>query len=72
MPRKPRIHFHGAVYHVMLRGNAGQDTFSDDADRTRFLLLLQQGIERYHCLVYAYCLMGNHVYLAIQVGDIPL
>ena len=72
MPRKPRIHFNGAVYHVMLRGNAGQDIFTDDADRLRFLLLLQQGIERYRCLVHAYCLMDNHVHLAVQVSDIPL
>lgn len=42
MPRKPRIHVPGAVYHVMLRGNAGQDIFIDDEDRTRLLLLMQQ------------------------------
>ena len=36
MPRKPRIHYPGAVYHVMLRGNGGQDIFFDPADRTRF------------------------------------
>ena len=42
MPRKPRIHFPGAVYHVMLRGNAGQDIFIDDEDRTRLLLLMLQ------------------------------
>ncbi|MCD6527489.1 MAG: transposase [Desulfuromonas sp.] len=72
MPRKPRIHFDGAVYHVILRGNAGQDIFTGDADRSRFLLLLQQGVERYRCMVHAYCLMDNHVHLAIQVCDIPL
>jgi hypothetical protein len=33
MPRKPRIHFPDAVYHVMLRGNGGQDIFFDTADR---------------------------------------
>jgi hypothetical protein len=44
-PRKPRIHYPGAVDHVMLRGNGGQDIFFDPADRTRFLLALQQGLE---------------------------
>ena len=72
MPRKPCIHFYGAVYHVMLRSNAGQNIFSDDADRSRFLLLLQQGIERYRYLVHDYCLKDNHVHFAVQVGDIPL
>ena len=47
MARKPRIHFPGAVYHVMLRGNGGQDIFFCHSDRTRLYRLLQEGIERY-------------------------
>ncbi len=27
MARKPRIHYPGALYHVMLRGNGGGDIF---------------------------------------------
>jgi len=72
MSRKPRIHFPGACYHVMLRGNGGNDTFNDDADRSRFLLLLQECVERFSCRIHAFCLMSNHIHLAIQVGDIPL
>ena len=72
MARKPRIHFPGALYHVILRGNARQDIFYDDADRYRFYLLLQEGIERYGYRVHAFCLMTNHVHLAMQVGDVPL
>ena len=72
MPRKPRIHYPGAVYHVMLRGNAGQDIFFESPDRFRFFLLLQRAVERYGCRVHAYCLMDNHLHLAIQVGDNPL
>ena len=72
MPRKPRIHFPGALYHVTLRGNARQDIFFEDADRYRFYLLLQGVIERFGCRVHAFCLMTNHVHLAIQVGEIPL
>ncbi len=72
MSRKPRIHFPGATYHVMLRGNSGQDIFFDSADRTRFLLFLQQGLENNHCRAHAYCLMNNHVHLALQVSQIPL
>ena len=72
MARKPRIHYPGAVYHVILRGNARQDIFFDDQDRCRFLLLLQEGIERYGHRVLAFALLTNHVHLAIQVGIIPL
>lgn len=72
MARKPRIHYPGALYHVILRGNAGQDIFFDEKDRCRFYLLLQEGLERYGHRVLAFCLMTNHVHIAIQVGDVPL
>ncbi|MFW8601554.1 transposase [Desulfobacterota bacterium M19] len=72
MARKTRLHYPGACYHVILRGNRGNDIFSDKEDRTRFFFLLQEGIERYKHRIHAYCLMTNHVHLAIQVGEIPL
>jgi REP element-mobilizing transposase RayT len=72
MPRKPRLHFPGAVYHVILRGNSGQDVFFDAGDRARFFLLLQESVERFGYRVHAFCLMTTHTHLAIQVGDIPL
>ena len=72
MARKPRVHYPGALYHVTLRGNAGQTVFFDDRDRTRFYLLLQEGIERFRHRIHAFCLMSNHVHVAVQVGDVPL
>jgi REP element-mobilizing transposase RayT len=56
----------------MLRGNAGQEIFFEDADRYRFYLLLQEGVERYGHRIHAFCLMSNHIHLAIQVGDVAL
>ena len=72
MARKPRVYYPGAFYHVTLRGNAGQAIFFDNRDRTRFYFLLQEGIERFRHRIHAFCLMSNHVHMAIQVGDIPL
>lgn len=72
MARKPRVHCPGALYHVTLRGNAGQTIFFDERDRTRFYLLLQEGTERFRHRIHAFCLMSNHVHLAIQVADLPL
>ena len=72
MARKLRIHFPGAVYHVLLRGNAGETVFYDDQDRVRFCLLLQEGIERFGHRIHAFCLMGNHIHLLIQIADVSL
>jgi len=72
MARKPRIHYPGAVYHVILRGNGGQEVFFSKADRARFYLLLREGVEKFGHRIHAFCLMSNHVHLAIQVGEIPL
>lgn len=72
MARKPRIHFPGAFYHVILRGNARQDIFFEEEDRYRFYLLMQEGTERYRHRLHAFCLMTNHVHLLVQVADVPL
>jgi REP element-mobilizing transposase RayT len=63
MARKPRIHFPGAVYHVILRGNAGHPVFFDDADRYRFYLYLQYAVEKFGCRIHNFCLMTNHIHL---------
>jgi putative transposase len=72
MPRKPRLHVPGGLYHVIMRGNDRQALYSDDADRGRWIRLLVEGIERYRCRVHAYCWMTNHVHMAVQVSDVPL
>ena len=72
MPRKPRVHFLGAHYHVMLRGNGGMPIFSDQDDRRKLLDLLQESVNRFQYRIHAYCLMTNHVHIAMQVSDIPL
>ncbi|WP_274595452.1 transposase [Mariprofundus erugo] len=56
----------------MMRGNAGQEIFLSDEESCRFLWLLQEAVERFRCRIHAFCLMSNHVHLAIQVSDIPL
>lgn len=72
MARKPRVHYAGAYYHVMLRGNGGIQIFHNQADRKMFLDLLQESIIRFECRIHAFCLMTNRVYLAVQIANIPL
>jgi len=72
MARKPRVHIPGGIYHVMLRGNGGQDVFFLDDDRYQLYLLFQEGVERYGHRIHGFCLMTNHLHLAIQVGETAL
>ena len=72
MARKPRLHVDEGIYHVMLRGNGGQDIYFDDDDRRYFYLLLQQGVARYGHRIHGFCLMSNHVHLVVEVGEQPL
>lgn len=69
MARKPRLHVAGGLYHVILRGNARQDVFLTPGDRHFFYELLAEGIVRFGYRVHAFCLMTNHLHLALQVGD---
>ncbi len=72
MARKPRIHLKGAVYHVMLRGNDGQQIFFDKADYKHFEKLIIEGLERFKHRIHGYCWMSNHVHMIVQVNQIPL
>ena len=72
MARKPRIHYAGAVYHVIVRGNARQQIFSEAVDYLRFLRFIGEGVKKYDHRIHAFCLMPNHIHMAIQVGDISL
>ena len=72
MPRKPRLHFPGAVYHVILRGNDGSDIFFSDRDFAKFYNLLQDAVEAFTFCIHAFCCMTNHTNLLLQVGTVPL
>jgi REP element-mobilizing transposase RayT len=50
----------------------GKTICFDDKDCRRFCLLIQEGIERFGHRIHAFCLMRNHVHLAVQVGNISL
>src|SRR5213593_2486367 len=72
MARKPRVEFDGALYHVIVRGNHRRDIFRDETDRVTYLERIEHYRERYHCIVYAYVLMSNHVHLLIETGTVGL
>ena len=72
MARKPRIHFRGAVYHVLLRGLEGRPVFRSVGDRRTLEALAAEGTERFDHRIHAFCLMPDHVQLAVEVADAPL
>jgi hypothetical protein len=57
MGRKPRIHFPGAVYQVITRGNKGQRVFRQEADFKLYLRLLGEYKEVFGFALCAYALM---------------
>ena len=69
MARKPRLHLPGGLYHVILRGNARQNVFFIPADRAFFYDLFAEGVVRFGYRVHSFCLMTNHVHLALQAGE---
>ncbi|MBW1864439.1 MAG: transposase [Deltaproteobacteria bacterium] len=72
MARQWRIEYPGALYHVMSRGNGGQDIFLSDHDRHLFLTLLGELTERLDIEVYAYVLMNNHYHFLAKTLDANL
>ncbi len=72
MARQWRIEFAGALYHVLSRGNGGQNIFESDDDRQIFLELLAELVERFNVQVHAYVLMGNHYHLLLKTLEANL
>ncbi|TNE58431.1 MAG: transposase [Alphaproteobacteria bacterium] len=68
MPRKPRIEFEGAHYHVMARGNRGAEIFFDRQDSIRFLDLLGEIAAEEDWTPLAWCLMPNHYHLLVRTN----
>jgi hypothetical protein len=46
MPRKLRLEYEGAIYHVMNSGDRQEDIFVDDRDRRRLLATLGEVCEK--------------------------
>lgn len=72
MPRAPRLHVPGGLYHAVLRGNHQHVIFDGGADYRTFEDILSRALPRYGARLHAYCWMTNHVHLAVQVGDVRL
>lgn len=72
MPRKIRVEYPGAIYHVMNRGDRREDIFVDDQDREAFLKTLGDTCTKTNWQVHAYCLMPNHFHLVVETPQANL
>ena len=66
MPRAARARSESGFYHVVAKGNGGQNLFEDASDYRAFLELVGAAAEKRGVLVHAYCLMSNHVHLLLE------
>ena len=72
MPRKLRVEYPGAMYHVMSRGDRREDIYLDDVDRQDFLKTLAEACQKAGWEVHAYCLMRNHYHLVLETPNANL
>lgn len=71
MPRKPRIWFPGAVYHITARGNRRESIFYDLEDYQHYMELIGSCKQDISFLLHAYCLMPNHIHLLLETKEEP-
>lgn len=69
MPRVCRRLSESKVYHVMIRGNEKKCIFIDDKDRNKFIDIIDKKSSDKKFMIYAFCLMSNHVHLLINEGE---
>lgn len=72
MPRKKRIWYPEATYHVMSRGNRRSAIFQNYIDYVDFLEYMLRVKEKNSFRVYAICLMTNHFHVCLQTLDTEL
>jgi putative transposase len=65
MARTARVAPPGVPHHITQRGNRRQQTFFCDDDYAANIELMAAWCSRYDAVVWAYCLMPNHVHLIV-------
>ena len=69
MPRKLRLEFPGACYHVINRGNYRADIFKTEGAKAAFEACLFEACTKSGWRLHAYVLMSNHYHLAVETPE---
>ncbi|HAN09730.1 MAG TPA: transposase [Clostridiales bacterium] len=72
MPRKRREISSTGIYHIMLRGNEKKNIFIDEIDKYKFIKVLREKVFMTNSIIYAYCLMDNHVHIIVKENTISI
>ncbi|WP_269523569.1 transposase [Coraliomargarita parva] len=69
MPRKQRIEYPGAVYHIISRGNYRKELFRSENTGKAFERTIFEATERCGWKLHAYVIMSNHYHLAVETPE---
>ncbi|MGB0373263.1 MAG: transposase [Opitutales bacterium] len=69
MPRKQRIEFPGALYHIISRGNYRKELFLSGNTGKAFERTIFEAVERCGWKLHAYVIMSNHYHLAVETPE---
>ena len=72
MPRKIRVEYPGAMYHVMSRGDRQEDIYRNDIDRQDFIKTLAETCQKTGWQMHAYGLMRNHFHWVMETPEANL
>jgi len=59
----------GGVYHVINRGAGSRFIFYNEVYKSLFTSILEHTAKLYNLTIFAFCVMGNHYHLLIQLND---
>lgn len=54
---------------MMERGVRRQAIYEKEGDYQVFLALMKQSLEKYGCVLHAYCMMTNHFHMLLETSD---
>jgi putative transposase len=69
MPRVARIAPSGYIYHLLTRGNNGQDIFKAEEDYGKYIDIVRSYKENYLFTLYHYALMANYVHFVLETTE---
>ena len=72
MPRQPRQKSSTGIYHITFRGSNKSYIFQQDNAKVHLLEDIATAKEKSACLVFAYCIMDNHIHLLMKEGVEPI